>query len=82
MVGRGQSNLAFLRFVPTCFSFLFHAAQRMQKAAKIKKKAVCRMWGLLVFLWHVLCRGRGLGGAPGTETMWQMGFSLPLVGQC
>ena len=30
---------------PSVFFFLFHAAQRMQKAAKIKKKAGCRGWG-------------------------------------
>jgi hypothetical protein len=37
-----QTEITCLPFVPICFSFLLHAAQRMQKAAKIKKKAVCR----------------------------------------
>lgn len=46
-----QNNLAassFSSFLPSFirFSFLLHAAQRMQKAAKIKKKAVCRAEGL------------------------------------
>lgn len=42
--------LPFLLFLSSFirFSFLLHAAQRMQKAAKIKKKAVC---GAVGFSW-------------------------------
>lgn len=45
-----KSEITLLPFLPSlssfvCFSFLLHAAQRMQKAAKIKKKAVCRTKG-------------------------------------
>lgn len=62
-----------------CLCFLLHAVQRMQKAAKIKKKAVCGTVGCTCVSVACPCRGLGGGGFPlEARVLWPRAFPPPL----